>query len=90
MNAGVGINKVRQFTDLKCERSRLKSSLHLTGTKEAEIATLVARAALAVLLSQALEVLSTADLSFDALNIGDGFLLGARNLLALPAVDGVA
>ena len=43
-----------------------------------------------MLVSQALEVLSTGDLSFEALDIGDGFLLGARNLLAVPEVDGVA
>ena len=41
-------------------------------------------------LGEALEILSTADLGFEALNIGDGFLLGASNLLALPAVHWVA
>ena len=90
MDARVSINKIRNGTNFESERSLLKGSLHLSGTEESEISHLGGRSALAVLLSQSLEVVGAVDLRADVLDVGNGLVLGASNLLVSVPVEGVS
>ena len=49
MDTRVGVNNIRNLTDLQGEGCLLKRCLHLTGPKEAKISTLLSRATLAIL-----------------------------------------
>ena len=64
--------------------------MHLTRAKEAEVTALLARSALTVLHSEALEVFSTLNLALEVADVGDRLVLSASNLNTLSAVDGVA
>ena len=90
MDTRVGINTRAHATNLKSERRLFKSSLHLSGTELAEIATVGGRAALAELSSDSLEVLGVFDLANEVLDVLNGLLLGASDRLVAVGVVGVA
>ena len=90
MDAGVGIDKARDLTDLKSEGRLFEGSLHLAGAEEAKVTAIGSRAALAVLLSDALEVLGAVDLRGEVLDVGNGLLLGPRDGLVAVRVHGVS
>ena len=90
MDAGVGVDEVGDLTDLEGVGGLLKSSLHLAGTEETQIASLGSRAALAVLLGQVLEVLNGLDLASELADVGDGLVFGTSHLFVAQSVEGVS
>ena len=90
VNARVSVNKVRHLSNLKSETGLFEGCLHLTGTKHAQVTPLLARSALTVLLSQSHEVVERRNLSLESIDVGDGLVLAASDLLSLASVDRVA
>ena len=90
MNARVSVNKIRHLSNLKSETGLFEGCLHLTRTKHAQVTSLLARSALTVLLGESHEVIERRNLSLESIDVGDGLVLAASDLLSLASVDRVA
>ena len=80
MNTRICVNETRHLTYFQSKRSFFEGSLHLSLSKEAEISSILCRAAFAWLLSNSGEIFGTLNLIFECFNVGDGLVLGSRHL----------